>query len=280
MPAKNVVKLPDGIAFDTGAAMMLKGLTAQYLLKKTLPVVGLQKGDHVQVFVAPARFPFEGIDWAKCIVYENAQFAVAHKPGAVPVHATPDNARENLLFQLRRALGKALLITQRLDTPVEGLVVLARTMEFQRHFNALLAERAVGKRYRALLVKAPKPGVLTHYMDPSEKTPRQVSAEAKPGWLPCELEIRWVRQRMLPSSPRPFVEVEVQLITGRTHQIRAQLAAVGCPIVGDKLYGSTVRYSKLKFGRGIALCSQTVRWPREDSGNWEFSLSPPWGEGP
>ena len=44
MPAKTVCRLPDEIAFDTGAAMMLKGLTAQYLLKKTLPVEGLQIG--------------------------------------------------------------------------------------------------------------------------------------------------------------------------------------------------------------------------------------------
>jgi NADPH2:quinone reductase len=47
MPAKCVCKLPDAIDFETGAAMMLKGLTAQYLLKKTLPVQGLQPGDHV-----------------------------------------------------------------------------------------------------------------------------------------------------------------------------------------------------------------------------------------
>ena len=47
MPAKNVVKLPDAISFETGAAMMLKGLTVQYLLKKTLPVEGLEKGDFV-----------------------------------------------------------------------------------------------------------------------------------------------------------------------------------------------------------------------------------------
>jgi NADPH2:quinone reductase len=45
MPAKCVCKLPDAISFETGAAMMLKGLTAQYLLKKTLPVEGLQPGD-------------------------------------------------------------------------------------------------------------------------------------------------------------------------------------------------------------------------------------------
>src|SRR5450755_4826186 len=47
MPAKTIVKLPDAISFETGAAMMLKGLTTQYLLKKTLPQEGLQPGDFV-----------------------------------------------------------------------------------------------------------------------------------------------------------------------------------------------------------------------------------------
>ena len=48
MPAKTVCKLPDGISFETGAAMMLKGMTAGYLLKRTLPVEGLQKGDRLE----------------------------------------------------------------------------------------------------------------------------------------------------------------------------------------------------------------------------------------
>ncbi|MRI16315.1 alcohol dehydrogenase catalytic domain-containing protein, partial [Vibrio cholerae] len=47
LPAKCACRLPDAIDFETGAAMMLKGLTAQYLLKKTLPAEGLQPGDHV-----------------------------------------------------------------------------------------------------------------------------------------------------------------------------------------------------------------------------------------
>ena len=54
MPAKNVVKLPEAISFETGAAMMLKGLTAQYLLKKTLPQGGLQAGDFVLWHAAAA----------------------------------------------------------------------------------------------------------------------------------------------------------------------------------------------------------------------------------
>ncbi len=67
MPAKNVVKLPDSIAFETGAAMMLKGLTAQYLLRRTLPVQGLQSGDHVLFHAAAGGVGLIACQWAKAL---------------------------------------------------------------------------------------------------------------------------------------------------------------------------------------------------------------------
>ena len=67
MPAKTVVKLPDNIAFDTAAGMMLKGLTAQYLLKKTLPVEGLQPGDHVLFHAAAGGVGLIACQWAKAL---------------------------------------------------------------------------------------------------------------------------------------------------------------------------------------------------------------------
>ena len=67
MPAKNVCKLPDGIDFDTGAAMMLKGLTAQYLLRKTLPVEGLQPGDFVLFHAAAGGVGLIACQWAKAL---------------------------------------------------------------------------------------------------------------------------------------------------------------------------------------------------------------------
>jgi NADPH:quinone reductase len=67
MPAKNVVRLPDGIAFDTGAAMMLKGLTVQYLLRRTLPVEGLQAGDHVLFHAAAGGVGLIACQWAKAL---------------------------------------------------------------------------------------------------------------------------------------------------------------------------------------------------------------------
>jgi NADPH2:quinone reductase len=67
MPAMNVCKLPDAIAFDTAAGMMLKGLTVQYLLKKTLPQGGLQAGDHVLFHAAAGGVGLIACQWAKAL---------------------------------------------------------------------------------------------------------------------------------------------------------------------------------------------------------------------
>jgi len=67
MPAKTVCKLPDGIAFDTAAGMMLKGLTAQYLLKKTRPVEGLQSGDFVLFHAAAGGVGLIACQWARAL---------------------------------------------------------------------------------------------------------------------------------------------------------------------------------------------------------------------
>lgn len=67
LPAIHVCKLPDAIGFDTGAAMMLKGLTAQYLLRRTLPVQGLQPGDHVLLHAAAGGVGLIACQWARAL---------------------------------------------------------------------------------------------------------------------------------------------------------------------------------------------------------------------
>jgi NADPH:quinone reductase len=70
MPAKTVCKLPDAIAFDTAAGMMLKGLTVQYLLKKTLPAEGLERGDFVLWHAAAGGVGLIACQWAKALGYQ------------------------------------------------------------------------------------------------------------------------------------------------------------------------------------------------------------------
>ncbi|MFM2112743.1 MAG: hypothetical protein RLZZ271_1403 [Pseudomonadota bacterium] len=70
MPAKCVVVLPDAISFETGAAMMLKGMTAQYLLKKTLPQGGLHKGDFILFHAAAGGVGLIACQWARALGYQ------------------------------------------------------------------------------------------------------------------------------------------------------------------------------------------------------------------
>lgn len=70
LPALAVCRLPDEIDFETGAAMMLKGLTAQYLLRKTLPVEGLQPGDHILWHAAAGGVGLIACQWARALGYQ------------------------------------------------------------------------------------------------------------------------------------------------------------------------------------------------------------------
>jgi NADPH2:quinone reductase len=92
MPARNVCKLPDAISFDTGAAMMLKGLTAQYLLKRTLPQGGLHAGDFVLFHAAAGGVGLIACQWARALGLQligtagsDAKCALAKELGAAHV---------------------------------------------------------------------------------------------------------------------------------------------------------------------------------------------------
>ncbi len=109
MPAKNVVRLPEGIAFDTAAGMMLKGLTAQYLLKKTRPVEGLQAGDHVLFHAAAGGVGLIACQWAKALGLQligtagsAAKCALALEHGAA--HAI-DYSREDFVARVKDITG-------------------------------------------------------------------------------------------------------------------------------------------------------------------------------
>jgi len=230
----------------------------------------LSPGEYIRVHIEPKRFPADAVDWPASVVQETDEFVVVNKPAGVPVHATVDNRLENVLYQLGSALHTTFYITQRLDTDVCGLLVLAKTREFQRQFNQLLIERRVKKTYRALVASRPALGRHVHYMNISDRSPKTVSTVNAANTVECVLRINDVKPVPCSGSETCF-DVEIDLETGRTHQIRAQLSAMGSPVVGDAMYGSKSRYEP-----GIALFSAATSWSLEDSSPTQFALLPPW----
>jgi 23S rRNA pseudouridine1911/1915/1917 synthase len=220
----------------------------------------ISQGAYLRLHLAPKRFPVNEIDWKKCLVKEENDFLVINKPGGIPTHASVDNALENCLSQMRTVIGKDLFVTQRLDQPVSGLLLFAKTKNYQGRFNRWLSERQVEKRYLAFVDKPLPIGRFRHYMEPTERSPKKLSELEKPGWLNCELSV--IRTLEGTFKGEKVIVVEIDLHTGRTHQIRAQLSALGAPILGDKLYGSKDRRM---HPSKIALVASVLKWPAGNS---------------
>jgi len=125
-------------------------------------------------------------------------------------------------------------VIHRLDRPVSGVVVFAKTGKALARMNELVKQRAMQKTYWAIVKeKPPQPeGKLVHYLTRNTKQNKSyVSKTPKP-----ESKEAVLSYRLIASGDRYHL-LEIDLHTGRHHQIRAQLAAMGCPIKGDLKYG-------------------------------------------
>ncbi len=161
-------------------------------------------------------------EWAKAWVKESMQ-----KSGAVFLHAI-----------------------HRLDREVGGIVLFARTSKALTRLNEAMRKKQIVKTYHALVegyIKESE-GRLCHHLEHKEHR-----AEISSGPESKEAILRYhVLERK-----KDTTLVEIQLETGRYHQIRAQFAAIGHPIIGDRKYGSKTLY----FQAGIALCHAEISFP-------------------
>ncbi len=178
------------------------------------------------------------------IVYEDNHLLAVVKPAGLLVQG--DRTGDPTLLDagkayLKERYGKPgnvyLGLVHRLDRPVSGVVLLARTSKAAGRLSRQFREGTPRKTYLAVVTGTPEPaaGELRHWMgaaaDAEGRTP--IAAQPFAGGKEAILRYRVVE----PREGRSLVEVE--LITGRRHQIRAQMAAAGHPILGDRKYGST-----------------------------------------
>lgn len=191
-----------------------------------------------RVHTKPRRYHCH-YDWNSLVVYENQDFVVVNKPSGVPSHPSVDNVIENSLTQTSLACRTPLFITHRLDTLTSGLIVYAKNIQFVKNFNIQLQNKTIEKKYVALVEAPPHlPNKVIHYMEPSPRAPKKVSEFFIEGWSFCELEILEQKKVSFDLS-----WLKINLLTGRTHQIRSQLSNLQAPIMGDALYGAKLKYS-------------------------------------
>lgn len=168
------------------------------------------------------------------IQYEDKHLLVVNKPPGLGVQA--DKTGDTSLLELAEAhCRQPLHAVHRIDRPASGLVLLAKSKAAMAALSAQFQQRLVGKTYWAAVQQMPPApeGTLVHYLKKIEKNNRsQLSETPLPGAEKAELQYRLI------ASSKNYHLLEIQLTTGRHHQIRAQLGAIGCPIKGDVKYGA------------------------------------------
>lgn len=191
------------------------------------------------------------------IIYEDNHLLAVNKPSGLLVQgdhtgdkALVDYGKEYLKEKYQKPGEVFLGVVHRLDRPVSGVVVLARTSKALSRMNQLFREQKVKKVYQALTDHKPNPtsGELIHWL---VKDPKKNKATAYAHQVP-ESKQAILNYKLL-GKGKPY-RLEVYPSTGRPHQIRVQLASIGCLIIGDLKYG----YPKPNRDQSISLHAKSL----------------------
>ena len=176
------------------------------------------------------------------VVYEDNHIVVVNKTSSEIVQGdkTGDTPLSEMVKQyLKEKYNKPgnvfIGVTHRLDRPVSGLVVFAKTSKALPRLNEMFRNGEVKKTYWAIVKECPKEteGELVHYLVRNEKQNKSYAYE-----MEVKNSKKAVLHYKLIGHSQNYYLLEVDLKTGRHHQIRCQLAKMGCPIKGDLKYGS------------------------------------------
>lgn len=212
------------------------------------------------------------------ILYEDKHIIVCRKRAGIPVQSARigvldmENCLRNYLSQKKTENSGYIGIVHRLDQPVEGVLVFAKTPKAAKELNRQISGGQMGKYYLAV-TKGNPPALSSILEDWLKKDGRTnmsfVVPKGQNGAKKAKLSYR-VCQKTELSDGRVKYLVEIQLDTGRHHQIRVQMANAGMPLLGDRKYNP-----EEKEEVSLGLCAERLVFVHPVTGkNMEFSVCP------
>jgi 23S rRNA pseudouridine1911/1915/1917 synthase len=212
------------------------------------------------------------------VLYEDNHLLVINKPALLATMGVAEGTasvvtevRQYLKQKYRKPGNVYIGVVSRLDTMVSGVLILARTSKAAARLSEQFRESTAEKIYWAAVERPPQPGeqTLTNWVLKDDQLRRMTVVKGRPpGAQKAVLSFRTLNSAAAASL------LEVTLQTGRKHQIRLQLSAIGSPILGDRKYGS-----RREFPKGIALHARklTVEHPTTRGHlTFEAPLPPSW----
>lgn len=274
---------------------MPKALMYKYIRTKYIKVNGkrceistrLNEGDTITLYIKDEFFEepqYDTYDFLKAptkldIVYEDENIILLNKPTGLLCHPDENYHFDSLLARLQHYLydkkeydpkdenSFAPALANRIDRNTGGIVIAAKNSESLRILNQKIKDRELKKYYLCVVHGSPKrkQATMVDYLEKNEKQNR-VYISSKP--TPNSKTIKTKYKVLKDFNGMSLVEVE--LLTGRTHQIRAHMAYIGNPLVGDGKYGT----NKINKGTNLkwqALCSYKLEFAYQtDSGVLEY----------
>mgnify|MGYP000494913061 CR=1 FL=1 len=200
------------------------------------------------------------------ILYKNNQLIIYNKPAGMPVQAdkTGDQTLQNIIKAFAK---KSVEPVHRIDRPASGIVLFAKTSGALAALNLQFQNRTIQKTYLAIVKNKPAEaeGELTHFLLKNQKQNRSVAYEKEI----AHSKKAMLKYKLIASSDNYHL-LEINLLSGRHHQIRAQLAAINSPIKGDAKYG----FKRGNPDRSIHLHAWKIQFDHPVSGDKEMVVAP------